>query len=104
MGKTVNIIDEMSRELVEKFDSDVRGNNTDAVIYTQKVIDRYNKEVLCMNYKFESFQTIAQKKRKVLVEYYQSERDANYHRENYLRGIAQITNREFGISTSITKL
>ena len=103
MGKTVNIIDEMSRELVEKFDSDVRGNNTDAVIYTQKIIDRYNKEVLGMNYKFESFQTIAQKKRKVVISYHESERDAKNYAEVYEK-VAQVTKRDFGISTSITKL
>ena len=104
MGKIVNTIDYMSQKLVKKFDSDVRGNNTDAVIYTEKVIDMYNKEVLGMTHKFESFQIWGKKKRKVVIEYYPSERDANHHRENYLRGIAQITNREFGISTLITKL
>jgi hypothetical protein len=104
MGKTVNIIEEMSEKLVRKFDSDVRGTNTDAIVFTKAVIEQYNKEVLGMTHKFESFQTIAQKKRLVVLEYYQSERDAEYHEQKYLEGIAKITNRDFGISTSITEL
>jgi hypothetical protein len=104
MGKTVQIIEKMSEKLSKKFDSDVRGTELDAKNFTQKVIDQYNKEVLGMNYKFESFQTIARRKKLVVLEYYESGRDAEHHQQKYLEGIAKITNRDFGISTSITEL
>ena len=105
MGKTiVKLIDEQSRKLVKKFDSEVPGTNADAIHYTESVIDLYNKEVLGMTHKFESFLSEGQKTRKVLVEYHESQRDAEYAKEEYLERIAQIRNREFGISTLITKL
>ena len=57
-----------------------------------------------MTHKFESFQTIAQKKSKVVVSYHKTGLDAEKEQDNYLKGIAKITNRDFGISTSITRL
>lgn len=105
MGKTiVKLIEEQSRKLVEKFDSEIPGTNADAINYTESLIDMYNKEVLGMTHKFESYQSMGQKTRKVLVEYHKSEFAVEYAKEKYLQGIAQIRNREFGISTSITKL
>ena len=71
--------------------------------FVEKVIDDFVLSSLKLEYKFCSYMVSGTSTKK-LVKYFKTEKDLEEYKEEYLQGIAEIENRDFGIETTSEKI
>ncbi|NQY42593.1 MAG: hypothetical protein HRT87_04530 [Legionellales bacterium] len=79
-------------------------SKAECVTFVKEVIDAFMVKGFDATHKFTSFKEDENGVQVVLQTYHKSLYDAQEYAEEYLKGIAEIRNRDFGISTKISEL